>query len=328
MSTEPLSRDAVGRLARPHGLDGDELHRVTGGNPFFVTEVVEAGGVTIPATVRDAVLARTARLGRCAAAVADAVSVLRAARGALAAGRPRPDAADGLDECLAAGVLVGTADATGFRHELARRAVEQSLPPHRRRDLHRAALAALVARPADLARLAHHADAAGDTAAVIRYAPAAAEQASAAGRTARRRAVRAGAAVRGRAAGGNRAALLEAGSYECYLTDRMDDAIALLEQAVELPPRRRRRPRDRGRAGEPGPAAVVRRAPGRGGRGHRRRGRPARTAAAGAELALVYGVLSAARDERRVVRGRGRLGPARARPRRAARGTPRPSSTA
>ena len=41
-----------------------ELHRVTGGNPFFVSEVVAAGGERIPPTVREAVLARAARLSR------------------------------------------------------------------------------------------------------------------------------------------------------------------------------------------------------------------------------------------------------------------------
>jgi predicted ATPase len=235
LSTEPLSPAAVGRLARPYGLDGADLYRVTGGNPFFLTEVIEAGGVTIPPTVRDAVLARTARLSRSAAEVVDAVSVAVPQAELWLLDALAPDAADGLDECLAAGTLTATADGIGFRHELARRAVEESLPPHRRRDLHRRALGALAARPADLARLAHHADAAGDTAAVLRYAPAAAEQASAAGAH-REAAEQYARALRSAAAlpPGDRAALLEAGSFEYYLTDRMDDAIALMEQAVEL----------------------------------------------------------------------------------------------
>lgn len=37
-------------------------HRNTDGNPFFVTEVLAAGSETIPATVRDAVTVRAARL--------------------------------------------------------------------------------------------------------------------------------------------------------------------------------------------------------------------------------------------------------------------------
>jgi DNA-binding CsgD family transcriptional regulator/energy-coupling factor transporter ATP-binding protein EcfA2 len=235
LTTEPLSADAVSQLARPHGLDGTELHRVTGGNPFFVTEVIEAGGATIPPTVRDAVLARTARLSGSAATVLDAVSVAVPHAELWLLDALVPDAADGLDECVAAGILVAAANGVGFRHELARRAVEESLPPHRRRDLHRRALGALAARPADPARLAHHADAAGDTAAVLRYAPAAAEQASTSGahREAAEQYARALRSASG-LPGGERAALLAAGSYEYYLTDRMDDAIQLAAQAVEL----------------------------------------------------------------------------------------------
>ena len=69
-----------------------------------------------------------------------------------------------LDACLASGVLRADRDAVGFRHEIARVAVEEALPPHRRLALHRKALAALAAHGArpDPARLAHHAEAADD----------------------------------------------------------------------------------------------------------------------------------------------------------------------
>ncbi len=51
----PLSEKAVRTLAEPHGIDAADLHRSTGGNPFYVTEVLSAPAATIPATVRDAV---------------------------------------------------------------------------------------------------------------------------------------------------------------------------------------------------------------------------------------------------------------------------------
>ena len=57
LSLQPLSREAVGELAMPYGVDRDELYRMTGGNPFFVTEVLAAPSPEIPATVRDAVRA-------------------------------------------------------------------------------------------------------------------------------------------------------------------------------------------------------------------------------------------------------------------------------
>ena len=39
----PLSRDAVAALVEGTGLEPVELHRLTGGNPFFVTEVLRSG---------------------------------------------------------------------------------------------------------------------------------------------------------------------------------------------------------------------------------------------------------------------------------------------
>ena len=58
----PLSADAVRRLASASGLDAAALYRLTGGNPFYVTEVLQAGMNEVPAAARDAVLARVARL--------------------------------------------------------------------------------------------------------------------------------------------------------------------------------------------------------------------------------------------------------------------------
>ena len=57
-----LSAEAVVTLAEPVGVDPDALFARTGGNPFFVTEVLGAGAAEVPDTIRDAVLARTARL--------------------------------------------------------------------------------------------------------------------------------------------------------------------------------------------------------------------------------------------------------------------------
>src|SRR6202041_3248301 len=138
------------------------LYVKTGGNPFFVTEVLAAEGRGVPDTVRDAVLARAARLSPGAHRALEAVA---------------PEAASHLDECLSSGMLVPAIAAVSFRHELARLAVETTLAPNARRALHRAALVALEARPVethDAARLAHHAEAAEDIAATLRHAPRAA----------------------------------------------------------------------------------------------------------------------------------------------------------
>lgn len=58
---EALSVAAVAALAADGPLDPGSLHRRTGGNPFFVTELL-AGGSAQPPSVVDAVIGRAARL--------------------------------------------------------------------------------------------------------------------------------------------------------------------------------------------------------------------------------------------------------------------------
>jgi predicted ATPase len=157
---EPLSREAVAALVGAGGVDHDRLYETTGGNPFFVTEVLAAGGEEIPVTVLDAVLARAARLSAPARKVLDAAAVVAPPVATWLLAEAAGAAPGHLDECVEAGMLQELAGGVAFRHELARLAIEQALPPGRRADLHRRTLAALLARPAathDTTRLAHHA---------------------------------------------------------------------------------------------------------------------------------------------------------------------------
>ena len=231
-----LSRYAVAKLAGHADISARELHRWTSGNPFFVTEVLAAGTDQVPHTVRDAVLARAARLGRAARDLLDAVAVVpgRAEQWLLDA--LVPDVADALDECLVGGMVVLTDHCVEFRHEIARQVIEESLPPGRRAALSRAALATLAAQESpDLARLTHHAEAAGDAAAMLRFGPAAAERAAAAG--ARREA----AGLYGRTlkfsagqAGHERAELLERFAAEAYFTAMGEQATEALREAEQI----------------------------------------------------------------------------------------------
>jgi hypothetical protein len=178
----PLSEQAVRVLVGHRPIDAVALHRQTGGNPFFVSELLSSGGAGLPVTVRDAVLGRVARLSGRAQAVLEVAAVVgpRIEPWLLEAMLGAEEAA-AADECLARGVLAAHGDGLAFRHELARQAVLESIPALRRTRLHRLALNSLRAPSRgepDLTRLAHHAEAAGDSAAVLEYAPAAARQAS------------------------------------------------------------------------------------------------------------------------------------------------------
>lgn len=234
----PLSLQAVSTLAREAGRSARRLHDVTGGNPFFVTEVLAADREMVPVTVRDAVLARVAGLSDRARSVMElaAVAPLRIERWLVDALLSPPPAA--IDECRAIGILLGERDTLAFRHELARRAVEDSLPAERRRALHAQCLAALLNRgdnEVSAARLVHHADYAGDSAALQRHAVNAAAQAAAVGahREAAalyERALRVADALPIR----ERALLLEQYSVECYLSEPIDAACSARAEALVL----------------------------------------------------------------------------------------------
>lgn len=238
----PLSEAAVGQLADAAGRSPAGLHAVTGGNPFFVTEVLAASESRVPSTVSDAVIARLARLSAGARRVAHVASIVpgRAERwlidGMIAPG------GEVMQECLNAGMVVQADGSLSFRHEIARRAVEDSMSPPERQELHAAVLAMLLRQgegKVAIARLVHHADNAADSGAVLRLAPAAAERAAAlachrdaAGhlRTALRHAASLGTSLPDE----ERALLLERLSYECYLTDEMADASSAREEALAL----------------------------------------------------------------------------------------------
>ena len=129
----PLTPAGVRRLAEGTSYLPDELHRLTGGNPFFVVEVLGEPGDEVPASARDAVLARAARLDDVARATLGPGLPRRLPRRP-APGRRAPPVLEleTLDELVAAGLLTADGDTLRFRHELSRRAVESAVPPHRR----------------------------------------------------------------------------------------------------------------------------------------------------------------------------------------------------
>jgi DNA-binding CsgD family transcriptional regulator/tetratricopeptide (TPR) repeat protein len=233
-----LSPAAVAELADPYDADPDELFEKTAGNPFFVVEALAAGADAIPDSVRDVVLARAARLDPTGRELLEAVAVVPPQAELWLLEALVGESLDGLDECLACGLLGSGPAGVTFRHELARLAVEESVAPRRKADLHRRALASLADPPVgapDLARLAHHAEATGDSDAVLRFAPAAAARAAAVGahREAAAqyaRALRFGADL----PPSERAGLLRLRSQECYMADDIDEAIEAAEEQLEL----------------------------------------------------------------------------------------------
>jgi DNA-binding CsgD family transcriptional regulator/tetratricopeptide (TPR) repeat protein len=165
--------------ARPSAQVIEEIVARSGGNPFFVEELLAAsGGVRLPASLRELLLARVAALPGTAqdllgvAAVGGPVvdhDVLLAV-----AGIGDEDASGSLRAASMAHLIVpGTAGERStytFRHALLREAIYDDLLPRDRRRLHAEYARVLDALPeptgasraSHLAEVAHHAEAAHD----------------------------------------------------------------------------------------------------------------------------------------------------------------------
>lgn len=197
ISLAPLSLEAVRTLAAGSGLDATELYALTSGNPFYVTEVLrahterapaeQAQTEQVPPSARDAVLARAARLAAGPRAVLDIAALCgsRTEVRLLESVTGEPSAIDlpsAIDQLLVSGLLLWEDGCVRFRHEIARRAVAQAVPAYRSRSVHTLVLEALrLSGCEDDARMAFHAEAAGDGTAVLRYALAAAHRAASLG---------------------------------------------------------------------------------------------------------------------------------------------------
>ncbi len=232
---DTLSETAVAELARRAGRSSRDVYDATGGNPFFVTEVLATTQSGVPASVRDAVLARASRLTPAAREIAELVSIMpsRAERWLLERALTLDTA--GIDGCLAIGMVRGGDGSLAFRHELARRGLEDSLSIERQRELHAKVLRILAARPGvSHAELVHHASGSGSAEDVLVHAPAAAAEASAVG--AHREAV-AYSRIAVEHAGDLplevRAGLLGKLAFEYYVTDQIAPAIDAYHAALE-----------------------------------------------------------------------------------------------
>ncbi len=183
MALPPLSLAAVTSLAAKRGRRGEELFALTEGNPFLVTEALAVDGDVPTDAVRDSTLARASRLPDSARVVLDAVSIFpRHAETALVADLIKGAIDAGLDACVEKGMLSIEGGILQFRHELARRAIEASIAPARRRALHQKVVDVLKRRSdARASEIAHHAERAADVAALLKFAQRAGEEAARAG---------------------------------------------------------------------------------------------------------------------------------------------------
>ena len=230
-----LTPAAVTQLARGEHRDATRIYELTGGNAFFVRELLTAPSDALPESARDAVLARFMQCSPAARELAELVSVspgrteLWLARSLL--GQVQRAADEGIER----GLLRLGDESIAYRHELGRLAVESTLSAARSQELHQRILDALVEHGADLSQLVHHAQLAANVAAITEFAPRAAQQASQLGAHAEAAAHLAAALRHAHSVpAAVRARWFESHSWECNLTNQAPQAASSGEQAQAL----------------------------------------------------------------------------------------------
>lgn len=227
----PLSRTAVEQLA---GDDADHVFAVTGGNPFFVAELLASDG-TPPPSLANAVLGRAARLHAGTRHLLELIAMVPGRMRIEVLERLEPDWTSAAEPAERRGLILSDASHVRFRHELSRTAIRSSVAPGRRHDLHRRILDVLLELEGDAAEIVHHAEAAGATDVVADHARAAAQQAAAVGSNREacahyRRAIRS----IDRLALDRRAPLLETAAESAHRTGDIEAARAWAAAAIEV----------------------------------------------------------------------------------------------
>jgi len=232
----PLSENGVAAAVAGTGLDAHRVHAVTGGNPFFVAQVLREPDRPLPTSVRDAVLARVADVDLVDLEV---LQLIACAPDRLDARLLRLVGVDlqtlrRLDETA---LLAHDDHGLAYRHELARLAVESTIPPGGAVTLHQRLIEALEELDLrDPAVLTHHAIAARDSGRAARYARAAAAEAIATASNTQAASFLeiALSHLPSTTEPAERAGLLLQLSLQQYLTGRIADAIASARASIPL----------------------------------------------------------------------------------------------
>jgi hypothetical protein len=180
----PLSRFAVEKLSEDKGYKGEDVYTISGGNPFYVTEILASYSTGVPDNIKDSILSvynrqekGTKNAWEISSVIPEGLEVNR-----FAIMKSLWD--EGMDHCFALNIIVIKNDRVVFKHELYRRTIESTLPPALRTSLNQKVLTLFLQifeQNGEIERIIHHAQYADNDTLVVRYAPVAARQAAAVG---------------------------------------------------------------------------------------------------------------------------------------------------
>jgi len=234
----PLSKEAVDAMAQERGYNGKDVYSISGGNPFYVNEILASYSDGVPENIKDSVLSIYQKLDENTKHIWEILSVLPTAFEVKYLQKMEPGYAEAIENCIEKKILIAEKGKVFFKHELFRRTIEDSLSPLVRVTLNKKILEWFLEsflKNNEIERIIHHAKNANDYDLVVHYAPIAAKHAACVGSHIEAAKLYYTAIEYYQ---GNDSDLLvqfyELYAYECYLTNQIKEAIIYTSKALNL----------------------------------------------------------------------------------------------
>ncbi|HKH62371.1 MAG TPA: AAA family ATPase [Flavitalea sp.] len=231
----PLSREAVHTLANAKGFDAENVYNISGGNPFYVNEILASYSPGIPENIKDSILAVYERQEEGTKNAWQLFSVVPEGLDIECFSIIKAGWDEGMDHCFALNVIIIKNEKIVFKHELYRRTIEASLSPFKRIALNKKILEVLLKTFQDdglVEKIVHYAKNADQNHLVVEYAPIAAAQAASVGSHIEASKLYLTAIEYAQGADPDKLVdLYEAYAHECYLTNQFENAISYQEKA-------------------------------------------------------------------------------------------------
>ncbi|MCF0074961.1 AAA family ATPase [Dyadobacter sp. CY261] len=238
LQLEPFSRQVVETMAAAKGYSGEEVYNITGGNPFYVTEILASYSRGVPENIRDSILSVYNRQDEDTKMLWEMLSIFPAGFEVQYLEQLQPRYKEAVKYCFDSKILVVRNGLIFFKHQLYSQTIEASLTPFLRTTLNRQILSMFLEafeQNQEVERIIHHAKNAGAAELIARYAPMAAYKSAVAGAHADAARLYCLAIEHKRYIAQEKLAEYhELYAYECYLIHQHKEAISYTEQALDF----------------------------------------------------------------------------------------------
>jgi DNA-binding CsgD family transcriptional regulator/tetratricopeptide (TPR) repeat protein len=234
----PLSRPAVEKLALEKGYNGEDVYSISGGNPFYVNEILASYSPGVPDNIKDSILSVYNQQSERTKHVWEILSVAPGGFETRYLEKMDPSYITAIGDSLDSKILIQNDGMIFFKHELYRRAIESSLSLQLRVAVNKTILDLFLEsfkQNHENERIIHHAKNASAYELVEQYTPLAAAHAASVGAHIEASKLYLSAIENYLGTDKNKLIeLYELYAYECYITSKNKDAIIYTTKSLNL----------------------------------------------------------------------------------------------